>query len=92
MIIHNGDFGDNHWLLLIEDSRGLGSVLGYIVYEREADAHWADRGVDMLCDTFGLFVGETVPEYVVTEVMTYGDFKASYGNRMPLHNRLVGVE
>jgi hypothetical protein len=83
-----GDFTDTDWLLLVEDEgpRGLGRVLGYQVYPNEAAARGMDS-LGVLCDELGLFIGEEIPNDVATEIMTYGDFKASYGNRMPLNNR-----
>ncbi len=82
------DFGDDHWLILLEDQgpKGLGRVLGYAVFETEGEAIRHNiRG--HLCDACGLFLSEEIPDDVDTEILTYGDFKASYGNRMPLVNR-----
>lgn len=84
----NDDFTDDHWMILLEDSgpNGMGRVLGFFVFHSETEAYvYNVRGE--LCEALGLFVGEAIPEDVVTEVITYGDFKASYGNRMPLTKR-----
>jgi hypothetical protein len=82
------DFGNDDWLLLVEDSGpdGLGRILGFFVFKTETEAKAHDwKG--LLCDALGLFQGENIPEDVVTEIMTYRDFRESYGNRMPLRNR-----
>jgi hypothetical protein len=86
------DFSDADWLVLLEDSgpNGMGRVIGFAVFKTEAAAMAPSRGG--LCSDLGMFVGEDIPDDVVTEVMTFADFKASYGNRMPLHNRLTSEE
>ncbi len=81
------DFTDDSWLLIVEDEgpHGLGRVLGYFVFATQALAERQTRGA--ACDALDLFRGEEIPNDVQMEVMTYSDFKASYGNRMPLKNR-----
>jgi hypothetical protein len=83
-----GDFTDSDWLLLVEDDgpSRCGRVLGYQVYPNQAAAQGMNS-LGVLCDELGLFIGEEIPQDVCTEIMSYGDFKASYGNRMPLNNR-----
>lgn len=88
MSILNDGIADDHWLLLVEDSFGLGRVLGFAVYDSEREPAWLS--IRAACDACGLFEDEEVPEAICTEVMTYADFKESYGNRMPLHNRAGG--
>lgn len=87
-MIITGDFTNEDWVLLLEDDgpTGLGRVLEYVVFDNSSEA-LAVR-LDAACDMLGLFMGEDIPRnQVATEVMTYGDFIASYGNRMPLCNR-----
>lgn len=88
--LHSGDFTDNDWLLLVEDDgpTGMGRVIGFFVFKTEADANAVSLGA--ACDHLGLFHNEPIPDDITIETMTYGDFKASYGNRMPLVKR--GVE
>lgn len=85
---HTGDFTDDHWLLLVEDDGydGLGRVIGYLVFDSEGAAEEHDNILD-LCERLGLFEGEKIPEDVVTEIITYREFRQFYGNRMPLVNR-----
>jgi hypothetical protein len=86
--IHNGDFTDQHWLLLIEDEglNGLGRIRGYAVFNNEQDAHaFSPRA---LCYALELDTDDD-DEGVQSEVMSYADFRASYGNRMPLTNRYL---
>lgn len=82
-----GDWTDGDWLLLIEDEGydTMGRVLGYLVFATQAEADAVGRGA--ACEVCNLFKGEPIPDDITIEVMTYGDFKASYGNRMPLVNR-----
>ena len=82
-----GDFTEDDWLLLIEDDGpdGMGRVIGFLVFDTKAAAQRCSIGE--ACDLCGLYVGEVIPEFVESEILTYGDFKASYGNRTPLHNR-----
>lgn len=88
MSLITGDFTDTDWLLLIEDdgSTGLGRVRGYFVFETraEAEAHSTNSTVR---EVLALEPGEDIPHDVCNEIMSYADFKSSYGNRMPLHNR-----
>lgn len=80
---------DSDWLLLVEDDgpNGLGRVVGYFVFRTQKDAERCNR-LGALMDALGMYIGEEIPENVYqTEIMTYADFVASYGNRMPLNNR-----
>ncbi len=92
--IYDGDIKPEHWLVLVEDDGydGLGRVLGYYVFERESSARDAqDLPIFELCE--GLLAIEQIESPpaqsrgVMCEVMDYADFRESYGDRMPLHNR-----
>lgn len=89
MNVHDGDFGDDHWLLLVEDSgpNGLGRVLGYLVFQTEGEAKAAeDHTLGWLCELLDVW---PVTEAMTTEVMSVRDYRESYGNRMPLRNRYL---
>lgn len=84
-----GDIADTDWLLLVEDDglNGMGRVVGYFVFATQHDAERCNR-LGALMDALGMHIGEDIPEGVYqTEIMTYADFRTSYGNRMPLNNR-----
>lgn len=85
----NDDFTDDDWLLLLEDEglSGLGRVIGYAVYSTE-EAAQRNSSRRAFADALELFINQDLPNDVETEVMTYRDFQESYGDRMPLCNRL----
>jgi hypothetical protein len=81
-------YTDASWLLILETEgvNGMGHVEAYWAFETEADAERCNR-LGSLMDALNRHVSEEIPEGVyTTEIMTYADFKASYGNRMPLRN------
>jgi hypothetical protein len=84
-----GDWTDEDWLVLIEDEgpRGLGRVLGFLVFDTQFAAQRVGKGA--ACEACNLFKGEEIPDDVNLEVLRYDDFKTGYGNRMPLCNRGV---
>lgn len=85
------DIGPSDWLLLVEDEgpTGLGRVLAYVVLESQIEAETMEaRGVRSVCHSLGLFDGEEIPDDVCLEAMSIEDFRGSYGDRMPLHNRI----
>lgn len=81
-VMITGDFTHFDWLLLVEDCAGNGRVRGYWVFATEEEARNC-VGTEVLCELLDL----EMTEATVTEIMTYGDFRNSYGDRMPLTNR-----
>ncbi len=77
------DLEDDTWLLIIEDEGPdrLGRVLGFLAFDTQYEAEHMPHG--QAYDACGIDKSDGTD----IEVMTYGDFKESYGKRMPLRNR-----